>query len=142
VAFHREQAIDTTTAAGRVVLGVLACFAQFERDLISERTRDALAQKMEQGWRAGRLPYGYVQGDDGGLLIDQGKAGVVRRIFAERATDTSYGKLAQALNADGIAAPHGKKWYASSVREIVLNNEAAYRGKEDFPPILEGLHDA
>lgn len=136
VAFHREQAIDTTTAAGRVVLGVLACFAQFERDLISERTRDALGQKRERGWRAGRLPYGYVQGDDHALHLDQAKAAVVRRIFEERAAGTSYGKLAQALNEDGINAPHGKRWYASGVREIVLNNAAAYRGEEDFPPLL------
>jgi site-specific DNA recombinase len=136
VTFYREQAVDTTTAAGRVVLGVLGAFAQFERDLISERTRDALEQKRERGWRAGRLPYGYVQDEDFSLFIDEEKAAVVCRIFQGRADGTSYGKLAKALNADGIPAPHGKKWYASGIREIVVNNEAAYRGEDGFPPIL------
>lgn len=135
VTFVREQAIDTASAAGRVVMGVLAAFAQFERDLISERTRDAIAQKQASGWRAGRLPYGYSQGT-GGAVIDQGKAQVVQRIFKDRAAGDSYGKIANGLNSDNVAAPHGKRWYASSVREIVINNEAAYRGEDELPAIL------
>jgi DNA invertase Pin-like site-specific DNA recombinase len=46
--------IDTTTAAGRGMLGMLAVFAQMERDFNSERTRAALDHKREQGITGGR----------------------------------------------------------------------------------------
>lgn len=43
------DSFDTTTAVGKVMLHILAAFAQFERDLIGERTRDALAAKRARG---------------------------------------------------------------------------------------------
>jgi site-specific DNA recombinase len=133
VAFYREQAIDTTTAAGRVVLGVLAAFAQFERDLVSERTRDALAQKKEQGGRLGRLPYGYTATTEG-VGIEEGKAEVVRWIFHQRSEGVSYARIATALNEHSAPPPSGKQWYPSGVRSIATN--AAYSGADGLPAIL------
>src|SRR5919199_5615756 len=49
-----DCAVDTTTPAGEAMANVLATFAQFERRLISQRTREALAVKREQGVRLGR----------------------------------------------------------------------------------------
>ena len=49
-----DCAVDTTTPAGEAVANVLAVFAQFERRLISQRTREALAIKKAQGVRLGR----------------------------------------------------------------------------------------
>lgn len=51
-----DLAIDTSTAKGELMLNVLATFAQFERRLISERTRDALAAARARGIRLGRPP--------------------------------------------------------------------------------------
>ncbi len=48
------EAIDTTSAAGRLVLHIFASLADFERDLIRERTREALAAKKRRGERIGR----------------------------------------------------------------------------------------
>jgi len=50
------QPIDTTTPMGRLMLGVYLLFAQYERDIISERTKHALAQKRMAGIRLGRPP--------------------------------------------------------------------------------------
>ncbi|MGQ7788312.1 recombinase family protein [Nesterenkonia sp. K-15-9-6] len=50
------EAIDTSTAMGRLMLHVLASFAQFERDLISERTTVGLAEAAARGTRLGRPP--------------------------------------------------------------------------------------
>jgi DNA invertase Pin-like site-specific DNA recombinase len=52
------QTVNTSTAAGQIFLTMLAGFAQFERDMISERTRDALAEKRAKRERTGRTPYG------------------------------------------------------------------------------------
>src|SRR5947199_3500736 len=49
-----DCAVDTTTPAGEAMAHVLATFAQFERRLIGQRTRDALAVKKKQGVRLGR----------------------------------------------------------------------------------------
>lgn len=48
--------VDTTTPAGEMMANVLAVFAQFERRLIGQRTREALAVKRLQGVRLGRRP--------------------------------------------------------------------------------------
>src|SRR6476620_9878700 len=49
-------AIDTTTPAGKLVFGIFASLAEFERDLISERTRAGLASARARGRRVGRKP--------------------------------------------------------------------------------------
>lgn len=51
-----EQGLDTTTAAGRMMFHVLAAMAEFEHDLISERTKDGLAATIARGRNGGRKP--------------------------------------------------------------------------------------
>ncbi len=53
------EQIDTRSAAGRLVLNVLASVAQWEREAIGERTAAALAHKKAKGERVGGVPYGY-----------------------------------------------------------------------------------
>src|SRR5450755_1488397 len=88
-----DCAVDTTTPAGEAMANVLATFAQFERRLISQRTKDALAAKRAQGVRLGRprtLP------ED-----------VVRRIVRERKQGRKLVSIADKLTEDGIATAQG-----------------------------------
>lgn len=60
IAFHCIQdRIDTTTAAGKFLLTILSAMAQMERDLISERTTDALSYKKKNGEWLGNVPFGF-----------------------------------------------------------------------------------
>jgi site-specific DNA recombinase len=54
------EKIDTSTAFGKAMLGVLAVFAQLDRDMIIERTTAGRRQRVSQGkWYGGRIPFGY-----------------------------------------------------------------------------------
>jgi DNA invertase Pin-like site-specific DNA recombinase len=64
-----SDSIDTRTAAGRLVLNVLITVAQWERETIGERTRDALRAKIKKGHRVGSILYGFDVAEDETTLI-------------------------------------------------------------------------
>jgi DNA invertase Pin-like site-specific DNA recombinase len=109
-----DCAVDTTTPAGEAMANVLATFAQFERRLISQRTREALAVKREKGVVLGRPP-----------SVDDA---VVRRIVRERKRGLSFRAIAESLNANGVPTGQGgKRWYAATVRSVALRAERPTR---------------
>jgi DNA invertase Pin-like site-specific DNA recombinase len=102
-----DLGVDTTTPAGEAMANVMATFAQFERRLIGQRTRDALEAKRASGVRLGRPP-----------ILDPT---VRARIVAERRAGATYGAIARDLNRDAVAtAQGGKAWYPSTVRKVLL----------------------
>ena len=85
---------------------VLATFAAYERRLISQRTKDALAVKRAQGVRLGRPP----------VLEDA----VRDRIRALRAGGASLAQIADTLSHDGVPTAHGgARWYPSTIAKIL-----------------------
>src|SRR5450755_4080182 len=93
-----DCAVDTSTPAGEAMANVLATFAQFERRLISQRTRDALAIKRAQGVQLGRRRE----------LADT----VVARIVADRTSGSTLAAIADRLNAEQIPTAHGgARWW-------------------------------
>lgn len=98
-----DCAVDTTTPAGEAMANVLATFAQFERRLIGQRTREALAAKRASGVRLGRpasLP-----------------PTVRARITAERESGRSFAAIAALLNDERVpTAQGGQQWWPSTVR--------------------------
>jgi DNA invertase Pin-like site-specific DNA recombinase len=102
-----DCAVDTSTPTGEAMANMLATFAQFERRLISQRTREALAVKRASGVRLGRPP-----------TLPQN---VVRRIQRQRARGDSLRKIAADLNASEVpTAQGGAQWYAATVRHVLL----------------------
>ena len=75
------QNFNTATAMGRLTLHMLMSFAEFEREMISERTRDKIGASRRRGmWTGGRLPYGYGVRDKK-LVVNRVEALVVREAF-------------------------------------------------------------
>jgi DNA invertase Pin-like site-specific DNA recombinase len=100
-----DCAVDTSTPAGEAMANMVAVFAQLERRLIGQRTREALAVKRAQGVRLGRPP--------------SLNAVTVARIGAERAKGLSFAVIAEGLNADAVATAHGGQcWHPATVRAI------------------------
>lgn len=104
--------VDLTTAGGRMMFTVLGGVAELERDLISQRTREALAARRAAGVRLGRpstLP-----------------REVLERILSERADGRSWRAIADGLNEDGVpTAQGGARWWASSVSKAAAGQDAA-----------------
>jgi DNA invertase Pin-like site-specific DNA recombinase len=102
-----DLGVDTTTPAGEMMASVLAVFAQFERRLIGQRTREALAVKRSQGVRLGRPP----------VLTGE----LVAKIRRQRARGSSFATIAARLNADGVPTAHGgRAWHASTVQTLLM----------------------
>jgi DNA invertase Pin-like site-specific DNA recombinase len=96
------QAFNTTTSMGRLTLNVLLSFAQFEREVTSERIRDKVAASKRKGmWMGGPVPIGY-RLENRRLLIDEAEAATVRLIFRRYLELGSVGALADELTAAGI----------------------------------------
>lgn len=106
-----DLGVDMSTPSGEMLANVLASFAQYERRLISQRTKDALAELRSQGVVLGRPR---VLSDD-----------LVATCAAWRAVGCTYGSIAQRLNDDDVPTAHGgEKWHASTVRAVLKSYEA------------------
>jgi len=98
-----DNALDLTTPGGRAMANMLATFAELERDLISSRTKDALAARKARGLNNGRT-----------TAIP---AGVLRRIVTSRNAGAPFSRIARELTAEGVLSPTGlPTWQESTVR--------------------------
>jgi site-specific DNA recombinase len=96
------QQFNTTTSMGRLTLNVLLSFAQFEREVTSERIRDKIAASKRKGlWVGGTVPLGYVL-KDGKLLVVENEAEQVRKIFAGYLELGSVNRLVLDLQQKGF----------------------------------------
>src|SRR5712671_1289235 len=92
------QQFNTTTSMGRLTLNVLLSFAQFERELASERVRDKVAASRKKGkWTGGTVPLGY-ESRDKKLVINKAEAQTVRTIFQLYLEVRSFGRLVEELD--------------------------------------------
>jgi len=119
-----SEKIDTTSAAGKMVFRMLAVMAEFERDVISERTTTAMAHKKSQGERVGEIPFGFQLAADGVSLVqcDREQA-VIQTIHSLRGQGLSLRAIAAELESAGIAAKRASKWNAMTISNI-LNRTA------------------
>ena len=96
------QQFNTTTSMGRLTLNVLLSFAQFERELSSERVRDKIAASRRKGkWTGGTVPLGY-DAKDKKLVVNKAEAEIVRTIFRRYLDLQSFSKLVADLDRRGI----------------------------------------
>ena len=104
-----DLGVDLSTAAGEFMANVMASAAQWERRIIGQRTREALAAKKAQGVKLGRPP-------------TLPKA-VVGRILVARNAGEGWSAIARQLNIEKVPTAHGGvRWHPSTVRTIVLAN--------------------
>jgi DNA invertase Pin-like site-specific DNA recombinase len=109
--FISDLAIDMTTPTGGLMANISASVAEWERKIISQRTKDALAVKKAQGVKLGKPR--------------QLSPEVAQRIQAERQAGRTLQAIANGLNDESIRTPSGKIWSPALVRKITLQEPAA-----------------
>lgn len=127
------QQFNTTTSMGRLTLNVLLSFAQFERELSSERVRDKVAASRKKGkWMGGTVPLGY-QIKEKKLVVEPAEAELVRSIFKlylEKKSiknliaelDSTKNNSKQRINAKGRLGKIGRFTYGALA--YLLKNRA------------------
>src|SRR5690349_13942242 len=110
------QQFNTATSMGRLVLNVLLSFAQFEREIIAERTRDKVAATRRKGkWSGGTPLLGYDLDPRGGrLVVNEDEAERVRAIFALYLEHQALLPVVQELARRGWV---GKRWQTRNGRQ-------------------------
>ena len=116
------QEINTATSAGRMMLNILITFAQYEREVITERVRDKMAVTRKKGKFAGNsVPIGY-DVENKHLIVNSGEADVIRGIFQRYIEIQSPKLIAMELNERNIKTKQGKKWDTAHVNRILSNH--------------------
>lgn len=149
------QSIDTHTPNGRLSLNLLTSFAEFEREIIGERTRDKLAATRRHGrWQGNGAPLGYAVDHQQSLVVVPPEAELVKDIFRRYLAFATMGELMDWISQRGITT---KKWITHDGKQRggrpmdrttvyrILNNhmyigEAFFHGEWHsgiYPPIID-----
>lgn len=125
------EPFDTSNPSGRFMLTMLAGVADLERSNITERMmlgRHRAAQKGK--YPQGRAPYGYTLDKDGILHIKDDEVPIIKRIYDDYLTGTiGMQKLADRLNAEGVATRNGGRWGKQHIQIILTRT--IYAGTAD-----------
>lgn len=138
------QQFNTTTSMGRLTLNVLLSFAQFEREVTSERIRDKIAASKKKGmWMGGFAPLGY-RAKDRHLVVDAEEAEIVRALFEIYVEKGSIRSVIRAARKRGLRTRNGNEFSRGGLYLLLQNpiyvgrirhRESTYPGLHE--PIVE-----
>lgn len=135
-----SENFDTATPFGRAMIGILAVFAQLEREQIKERMMMGLDARAKQGKFSGTryVPIGYDY-ENGELTVNAYESMQVRTVFEEYAKGKSPQTIATELNHAGMHHKHGK-WSRQTVRNVL--HSQLYTGMIKYQDKwLQGIHE-
>lgn len=120
------ESLDTSSAAGRLVLNIMTAVSQWEREAIGERTRDAMNHKRTNGERVGNIRFGYRLGADGKHVEpDPAEQEVLREIHGLRQSGHTMRGIAAALNRRALRTRRGSAWRLESVARVLKQGAVA-----------------
>ena len=137
------QQIDTSTSMGRMIVNLLMSFAQFEREMTSDRIRDKFAASRRKGlWMGGVIPYGY-KNVDHRLVVDPEQAEKVLFAFQRYAHNHSFLQTMRDLKEKFGKRTDTSEWTVMNVRSMLT--QAVPAGKicdKKTGELFEGQHEA
>jgi len=138
-----SEKLDTSTPQGRLFLGILAAFAQLEREVIKERMSMGINARIKEGkWRGGaQVPFGYdYEPAIGHLVINEYESIIVKELFDQFASGKKLRTIAREFEDKGFLLRNGKV-DTRSLRYIMANKTYCgyLRTKNEW---IKGKHDA
>jgi site-specific DNA recombinase len=135
------QGFDTSTPAGKLLRNILIDFAQFERDMISDRVKEKRLARAKKGlWNGGTPPYGY-RSEDRKLTVVPEEAETIKTMFDVYKRTSSRTKVREELDLLGAKTRKGKQFSKGAVETILQN--PVYAGKlYENEQIFDGNHEA
>lgn len=119
------EQVDTRSASGRLVLNVLCSVAEWERETIGERTREALAHLKAEGARLGGEALGWARteerDEDGRRVVREVReeAETVARIVALHAEGKTLREIGEALEEEGHRTKRGGRWHPQTIKRAI-----------------------
>jgi DNA invertase Pin-like site-specific DNA recombinase len=114
------ESLDTSSAAGRLVITIMGAVSQWEREAIGERTRDALRHKRALGQRVGNIAFGFRVGPDGEHLEPEpSEQAALSEIRLLRDNGMTMRGIAAALNHGAHRTRRGTPWRLESVARVL-----------------------
>jgi site-specific DNA recombinase len=147
-----RENLDSSTAIGRVVIGILGILSAFERELTGERVKASALARVRQGkWIGGVLPYGYRLINDGPplpngkqphkIILDEAIAPKLKTVWELAAQNKSLTEIGIRLSEIGILTAKNHIWRKQSLSVLIKN--PFYKGYLDYAGELhKGQHDA
>jgi site-specific DNA recombinase len=112
--------LDTSSAAGRLVITIMGAVSQWEREAIGERTRDALRHKRNCGERVGNIQFGYRLAADGKHLEPEpAEQALIAEIRTLRLRRRTLREIATALNQQLHCTRRGSPWRHQHVARVI-----------------------
>ena len=132
------EQIDTTTATGRFNFRNIASAAEFERDMVQQRTRMGYHQLASNyRWPNGSPPLGYDLDSDNQLVVNDDEAELVVDIFNMYVEQRSMPDVAQILNEEGNSTKSGGTWTPRGVGDLLSN--PIYKGRYEVADVSEHI---
>lgn len=115
-----QERIDTGSPAGRVAFRIMSALAEFERDQVAERTREAMRHMKSEGKRVGSIPYGYALAEDGETLMPyEQEQAILNHTRELRKLGFSYRAISAELEKRGTFSRNGKPFHPQTLSRIV-----------------------
>ena len=123
-----EQGIDTSELAGELLTAIFAKMDQKESENISDNIRWGIQKRMARGtFVPSSLPFGYKKDEDGGIIIDSGRAKFVREIFSDFLEGYNMqeiaGHMKERQSVDPTLSPY--QWKVKAIARILKNEKYA-----------------
>lgn len=116
-----SEQIDTRSAAGRLILNVLASVSQWERETTGERTKAAMSYKKSvKEFTGGHSPYGWQVAEDGiHIEPNQAEQEILKSALELKAFGLSLRKIGQRLESAGLLPRSGGQWHAKTIQNLL-----------------------
>ena len=116
------ERIDTSSASGRLALGILVQIAQFQAEQTREKTSAAMQYRAEQGLWVTRIPFGTMQGDVKGVPVKDPETWPwVEYFFEQAAAGKPHSEILEALSQKGLRSPSGAEFGQTTLARVISN---------------------